>query len=366
MKIYFQILFFLCSYSLLGQDTNWIARENQLNQHLVALRQASTDQEKFERNSAFKKELLEAIQTKGAFEYPFSQLKSIGSITSPDSKFRFFNWNIELEDQTNQYFCFILKKADRGTDMEIIELIDNSITLPKKPDDILQENQWYGALYYKIIPVEKSGKTYYTILGLDAHNAISTVKIIDVLYFSGKHARLGNALFKTKKGTEKRVFFEYSKRAVMSLNYDDERNRIVFDHLSPESPGMEEFPEYHVPDMSLDAFVWQKNKWVLQEDVIGVNQQTNKTRNKVYYIDEKTGETKEITIKNKWIDPSNPDAPAGGNTHTAAMPNQEEAPDEVKEKKEKSKTDKIKKTKENEFSMTPTVATGGKKKKRKR
>lgn len=368
MRIGLTWLILFCSLHLFGQDTTLVARENQLSTLLNNLRNAGNDVEKEEANAVFKEALHETIQLKGAFDYPFSKLKSIGTITSPDDEFRFFNWNVELDDQTNRYFCFILKKSSSSEGFEVIEFIDNSVMLPRRPDDILQEDQWYGALYYKIIPVTKGGKTLYTLLGLDANNAISTVKIIDVLYFSGKHARLGNALFKTKKGTEKRVFFEYSKRAVMSLNYDEERKRIVFDHLSPESPGMEEFPEYHVPDMSLDAFVWQKNKWILQEDVVGINPETGKSKNKVYYIDEKTGETKEITVKNKWIDPSNPDAPAGGNIHTPTLPNNESVSDEKKNNKSTKKQPKIRTAKqsESEFSMTPSVASGKKLKKKRR
>jgi len=354
---------FVFSSNFFGQDSLLFQREKELHGLLADLRYANSDFEKDQANAIFKKKLYETIQLPGAFNHGFSSLKSIGTIKSPDNEFRLFNWNIERDDQSNIYFCYILKKEERSTNFIVIELIDNSFMLPARPEEILNEDQWYGALYYKIIPVKKSNKTFYTVLGLDANNAVSTVKMIDVLYFSGKHARLGNAIFKTKTGTQKRVFFEYSKRATMSLNYDAERNRIVFDHLSPESPGMEEHLEYYVPDMSLDAFKFQNNKWVLVEDVVGVNSAEKKQRNKAYFINKKTGEMDSITVKSKWIDPSNPTAPAGGNQHSAALPDDELVSDQ---KKKKEKTEKIKRKKEKEFSMTPSIATGNEDRKRKK
>lgn len=371
--VYFLIL--ISSNSFAQKDSLFVEREKELHTLLNNLRAAKNDAEKLEANTRFKNQLFEVIQLDGAFDYPFSKLKSLGSITSPDKEFRLFNWNIENDDESNRFFCFILKKEERSKKMEVIELVDNPFGPPLNTDEVLNEDQWYGALYYKIIPTKKSGKTYYTILGLDPNNAISSKKIIDVLYFSGKHAKLGSSIFKTKKGTQKRIVFEYSKRAVMSLNYDEVHERIIFDHLSPESPGMEDFPEYHVPDMSLDAYKFANNKWNLIEDVVGVNSPQNLGKNEVSYIDEKTGEMKTIKVKNKWIDPSNANAPAGGNTHTAALPENESAQNELDkknkkalqaDKKELRKQNRTWRKKENEFSMTPSISGAGKKRKTKR
>ena len=40
---------------------------------------------------------------------------------------------------------------------------------------MLSENSWFGALYYKIIPVVKN-KTYYTLLGWDGNDMFSNKK----------------------------------------------------------------------------------------------------------------------------------------------------------------------------------------------
>lgn len=362
-------LIFVCSLTFVSfgqKDSLLFDKEQELLTLLNELRAAKTDIERDEKNEAFRTSLNQALLLEGVFTYPFSKLKTLGSITSPDNAFRFFNWNVEQEDMSQKYYCFILKKDERKNEYQIIELKDNSFMLAPRPDDVLNEDQWYGALYYKIIPVTKSGKTYYTLLGWDGSNAMSSIKLIDVLSFSGKHVKLGNGIFKTKEGTQKRIFFEYSKKAVMSLNYDEQRGRIIFDHLSPESPGMEGFYEYYVPDMSYDAFVFKDNKWLFQEDVVGLNGTTNK-RITIQMLDPKSGDVVSKEVKNTWEDPSNANAPAGANIHSPALPEDETLSEQKKKNKQTEeiavKKDKKSKRKKDEFSVIPSVATGKKGKK---
>lgn len=312
----------LAGFSFAQNDSIFAQKEKQLVEYLGALRSAKNDLEKETANQKFKTYLFETIKLNGAIDYPFSGLKSMGSIKSPDNSFRLFNWNIEQDDETHKYYCYVLRFDDRKKDWKIIELIDNSMMLPPQPEDVLDENMWYGALYYKIIPFEKSGKTIYTLLGYDANNNMSHTKLIDVMSFSGSHVKLGSPVFKMDDQLLKRVFFEHSKKCVMSLNYDETRKKIVFDHLSPESPSMEGFREFYVPDMSYDALVINGNKWTLEKDVVSVNPKPSKPL--VYRHQNEKGEIVEEEIKRKtWIDPSNPNAPAGGNVHTATMPTEE-------------------------------------------
>ncbi len=347
MKGFVVLFLSIFSLSLNAQvDSLLLNREKQLSAYLDNLRNAKSDLDKETANQTFKAYLQETISLKGAFEYPFAMLKSVGTIKSPDNQFRFFNWNVEQEDETHKYFCFILKFDDKKKEWKTIELIDNSTMLAPQPEDVLDETMWYGALYYKIIPVEKSNKTYYTLLGYDANNNMSHTKLIDVLSFSGNHVKLGSPIFKIKDQVLKRVFFEHSKKCVMSLNYDEARNRIIFDHLSPESQSMEGFREFYVPDMSYDALKFVNNKWVLEEDVIGINKKSSTKSKPVVRLDiDKEGQLVRHKENGNWIDPSNPNVPAGENIHTPALPEGEiaETPSKKKNKKEESEFPPVRK-----------------------
>ena len=347
MKGFVVILFSIISvWSSAQTDSILVHREQQLSTYLDNLRNAKSDLDKEVANQTFKNYLSETILAKGAFDYPFSALKSVGTIKSPDKQFRLFNWNVEQEDETHKYFCFILKFDEKKKDWKIIELIDNSMMLAPQPEDILDETMWYGALYYKIVPFEKSSKTYYTLLGYDANNNMSHTKLIDVLSFSGNHIKLGSPIFKIKDQVLKRVFFEHSKKCIMTLNYDESRNRIIFDHLSPESQSMEGFREFYVPDMSYDALKFVNNKWILEEDVIGINKKTTSKEKSIVRVDiDNNGQLVRHKENGKWIDPSNPNAPAGENIHTPALPQGEinELPKKKKNAKEASEFPPVRK-----------------------
>lgn len=327
----FTVSFFSFSYSF-GQSLE--EREQQLVSLLNDLRSSENNQQKAIANKAFQTYLEETIALPGAFDYPFSELTTLGSLKSSDNLIRLFNWNIEQDDQSQKYYCYILRFDPKKKEYEISELKDNSIMLPAKPTEILEADMWYGALYYKILPIDKGSKTAYTLLGWDGNTSLSSMKVMDVLYFAGKSPRLGSPVFKNNGETLKRVFFEHSKKTTMYLNYDEQQDRIILDHLSPETPSMKGIYSFYVPDLSYDAYELRGNKWYLKEDVIGVNKQTA-SKITVSSYDEKSGTIKEKEIKNKWIDPSDMDAPAGGAQHVATKPEQEDGINEEETKKEK-------------------------------
>jgi hypothetical protein len=352
MKTLIFIVFIFClSRGRAQVDTLMLQREDQLVVFLKELRAATTNKDKEEKNKVFKQYLFETIQMKNAMNYSFARLSTVGTVSSEDGVIRMFNWNIEQDDQTQKYYCYILRYDERKKNYVVSELVDNSFMIPARPEEILEATDWYGALYYKIIPFSKGNKQMYTLLGYDANTSMSNIKLIDVLSFSGNNPRLGSPVFKMQTETLKRVFFEHSEKAYMSLKYEKEYERIIYDHLSPETPSMTGFYSYYVPDFSYDAFVLVKDKWILQENVVGVN---NKTSGKVkmLVLNEKTGEIEGKELKEKWISPNDPDAAAGGVEPVRAKPL---LPSEVQKNEQRKKwfTKKSKTIKPDTYSTYP-------------
>ena len=294
-------------------DSLLIKREQKLVLLLNDLRSATSNKEKEAKNCLFKDYLFETIKLENVIDYPFAELKTLGSVKSDDKKIRLFNWNVEQDDHTQKYYCYILRLDTKKKKYVTSELIDNSFMIPARPDDILEAKDWYGALYYKIINISKGNKEMYTILGYDMNTTMSNIKLIDVLSFSGNVPRLGSPIFKMKEGVLKRVFFEHSEKATMSLKYEQKYNRIIFDHLAPEDPSMTGFYSYYVPDFIYDAFIFQKEKWIYQEDVVGVNGAVQEEIT-VYTQNKRTGKLEKKELKNKWIAPSD--------IHVAKTPDQ--------------------------------------------
>lgn len=318
MKYYLVVIVSLLLTNLFSQkDTIIPYREKVLFLQLNKMRSAIKDAEKKKLNQEFKDYLLETILIPDSYTYNFVKLKTLGVIDSPDKNLRIFNWNIQLEDESNLFFGFIVRKGNKKKN-KIIELINKNIVY-EMPKEIVQESNWYGALYYKIIPTKKGKKDIYTLLGWRSNGNISNMKIIDVLQINGNHAKLGANIFQTKTEKLKRVVLEYSKKATVTVRYEPKLDRIVFDHLSPESPSMKGLYEYYIPDMSYDAYTFENDLWILKEDVIAVNE-LEKNTFKQYNIDKKTGEIKEEEVKKSWIDPSDLNAPGTQNKHTPALP----------------------------------------------
>lgn len=359
------MLFLSLPLELIGQQSNNLMDERILKKRLDQLRSIKDESLLPVYNDSFKAEFLEFLDNKVAFDYPFSTLTTVGKISSSDGQVRIFSWNVQLNPDKNIYNCIILKKKKRRDEHEIYDLKDNSEMLPMFPKETLDENNWYGALYYDIVEVNKGRKTYYTLLGYDLNNSFSHMKLIDVLYFNGRKLNLGYPLFETEEGMAKRVFMEHSKKATMTLRYDERRSKIVFDHLSPESPSMKDFREYYVPDMSYDAYNFIDDQWVLETDIIATNSEESK-KIKISRYDPKTDTIVEEEIRKKWNSPNGGNTPIQNGTHEAKTVPEEEYNTKKENTSKPKKEEKAKPQKEEEFGGVQYGNLGKGKRKRRR
>lgn len=320
MRYIVNILFISCLTSINAQvDSTLIYAENNLKITLNSLRSATDDNEKSDWNELLKAQMREVLKQPLSFSHTFTNLKTVGFIDSPDGKIRIINWNVELSDLTQLYGCFIQHFDSKSKKLLVTELFDATPRYTQRTEDVLDAAHWYGAVYYKIIPIQRGTKTSYTLLAWDGNNAMSTIKIVDVLTFQGNKPKLGSPMFKEKNTVKKRVYFEHAEKISMTLNYEQKFNRIIFDHLAPESPTLEGFYSFYVPDFTYDAFLFQSNKWVLVEDVIATNNKGPK-KITVFVKNNKTGEVEAKKVKNKWVNPEDSDSPVSGMPHVAVTP----------------------------------------------
>lgn len=279
MRRFISIIFILIvSSGLFGQSSSDMEALKKLEEQLITkLKEVRTFTERSDQikpNNEFEELLRKALAYDGAFVYPFDELgRMMGTIKSPDGAFRLFNWNLEYgEHEEQKYHCLIMKKDPRKNNFVIIELFDKSENASYQVEyEAKTEKTWYGALYYKIIPVERMGGTVYTLLGWDGNNMMSNKKIIETMQFNRTDkVKFGQAIFRAEDDKSKRrVIFQYNKQSVMSLKYQETKktNMIIFDHLSPTSPNLEGMKDWYVPDLSFDAYVLQNGKWQYVPDV---------------------------------------------------------------------------------------------------
>ena len=195
---------------------------------------------------------------------------------------RVYTWILKKDSGTYQYFGFVHYKNKSKKRYEIIALNDNSENIRRPKNEQLDNKNWYGALYYEIIYIKKKGRKYYTLLGWDGNNDVSTKKIVDVMYFSGKEIiKFGASIFRAGKTTTKRFIIEYNTNSNISVRYEKEENRIVFDHLIPIRKDLYGLYEYYVPDGTYNALKYINGKWILKNDIDANNPTSkNPTREK--------------------------------------------------------------------------------------
>lgn len=293
-------------------------KEERLNDCLLKLRSAKTDDEMDRLNTVFKKELEAFLKADGAFNYPFTLLKTVAVLDSDDGLVRMLNWNIEYTDFSYSYGGFVMKKEEGKDKVTVTELVDKTDPYTPKPDGIVDAKNWYGALYYKMIPFGHHGKTEYMLIGWDGGTTGSNFKLMDVLTFSGSTPKFGSPVFKSNRTTLKRVVYEYSNISSMTMRYDEKKARIVFDHLSPESPALEGVYSYYIPDMSYDAYQYDFDAeiWVLKEDVIMTNPDDKDGEKSFYSLNTKTGKVEKNRMNANWISPEDSELETNG-THVA-------------------------------------------------
>lgn len=360
MKIFFLLFTFLALNSRLYSQDLLEQKEIELNEKLLQLRTATTDEEMDRLNLLFKADMASFLKTDGIFKYVFKHLKTVAILDSPDESLRIINWNIEYTDFSYSYCAFVLSWDSKKKVTLVTELIDNLDPYTAKPEGIIDAKNWYGALYYKILPFKRNSKTEYLLMGWDGGTTMSNFKLIDVLTYNGNTLKLGSPVFKQKKSVINRVVFEYAEKAKISLRFEKKYNRIVFDHLSPEAQGLEGVYSFYVPDMSYDSYYYDDEMWILKEDVIAINDEEQDNTGQVYIIG-KDGNVKKKQYKKKWLNPNN-DKNLTDIQHVARTPESEEIKVEVKKDFPKQKRVK-KKDDPNKMLITTGKSKSRKKKK---
>lgn len=300
MRKFFLIICLFLVHAAIAQ--NLAELELSLSEKLQQLRKAKSNGEINKINTQFTKEMSEFVRKEGAFEFEFTLLPTVADLKSEDGLVRIVHWNLEYTDFTYSYAGFILRKDPDNETTTVYNLVDVTDPYTLIPEQVVDSKNWYGALYYRIIPVEFNDDMQYVLFGWDGATTSSNFKLIDVLVFKGNSAKFGSPLFVAKNKVQKRVVFEYADKSSMSIKMDEKRNRIVFDHLSPETPALTGIYSYYVPDFSYDAYVWEEDRFILNEDVIAVNDEAER-ESVIYVMDSKTGKAKKETFKLKWINP---------------------------------------------------------------
>ncbi len=216
------------------------------------------------------------VRSDSVLTHKFSNLRYLGQIVSPDMKIKIITWNLVLRNSPGIYYSYIIKKAESGTKNEVYKMRATYKADPPLPDGLYTDKNWYGTLYFDILPIKTSKGTFWMLFGIDYGNSVVTRKIIDVLSFTEKGTIVfGKKWFVSGEDVKSREVFEFSSDGTMSLRFESDK-KIIFDHLAPFTPQQIGEYQFYGPTAKYDAYVFKKGLWYLEENVDARNKKPKK------------------------------------------------------------------------------------------
>ena len=247
-------------------------KEDSLKVLALKIIQGRNSADRFLADSEFTKMFVRALKTKNSFHYPFDSLITISRLSPEDSSFKIFTWQMVVNDNIVRQHGAIQMRTVDGS-LKLFPLIDKSDITVNVIDTAGNNFGWIGAVYYRIIVTQYSGKNYYTLLGYDENNIRSNKKVVEVLTFENGEPIFGGSYFTVSEINPaerfgKRLILEYKKNASPRLVYDAEQNMIIYEHLIPEHEGDDPKKRYtYVGDGDYEGLKWENGKWVHIEKV---------------------------------------------------------------------------------------------------
>ena len=210
--------------------------------------------------------LVRALKINHSFDYPFPRLETVSMTYPPDSSFRIFTWQLKISDGEFKYYGAVQWNQPV---LKLVPLSDRSDELTNPEAQLLKPANWYGAVYYNIYPFKLSDQSQaWLLFGFDSYAVNDRRKIIDVMTMEQGNPVFGAPLFKMNKNlTQTRIIYQFSADAAVRVNFDEEENMIICDHLISQQGQLPGQGQTMVPDGSYEGFKLEKGYWKYIEEV---------------------------------------------------------------------------------------------------
>lgn len=153
----------------------------------------------------------------------------------PDSTFAIFTWQLILEDGADfQYFGYIYSLDGQFSP---VELQDNMSSRRVTEYSTVGSDYWASAHYYNIKAFEMpDGRIAYLLFGINGYSKFNRLRVMDVLHRENGNFYFGAPVFGEDTSTiartgKSRIILEYTYDAPLYLNFDEEYELVVMNHL---------------------------------------------------------------------------------------------------------------------------------------
>ncbi len=272
------------------------AYERNMQPLIEKVKDAPTDNERYNANEQFVQLMDEALHVDESFYWKWNLGNYVSVLTSSDRQFRIITWPVVRDNGEYECFGFVQSYNDRTDEYDVYVLNDKSDELISVNEETLGPENWLGSVYQDLVETKHEGRTYYTLIGWTGVNALTQRKVIEPILFRSNNSRpqFGQALFRREKNL-RRLVLEYSRDAMVNVRFDEQIVRtyenkkvkkngrtyniqvpheekmkmILFDEIAPMLPGMEGLPQYYVPTGTEQAYVFVNGRWELKDNAQG-------------------------------------------------------------------------------------------------
>ncbi len=221
----------------------------------------------------FVRQLVRALKINNSWLYPFDKIRDkINIINSDDNAFRIFNWEITPSNVSKRYYGAIQLPGEK---LKLIGLNDYAEQTGKGAEDsVLTGGKWFGALYYRIMSHDFQGHKVYTMFGYNAASSLSNRKLLDAMVIEDGKVIFGIPIFGVAstnfpRHRVNRFILEYKKEVQVSMNWNEEKNVIIFDKLVSQVNDPHRKYTF-VPSGQYDGLRWDNETWNYVRDLIPV------------------------------------------------------------------------------------------------
>jgi hypothetical protein len=257
---------------------------SQLREMFGMLRKSAEDSAKMVVNEEIQQQIRTILESRKGSLSLSDSIPGLVILNSENEEICFYQWNIQWRSGRHQFFGYLeVKDKERRNLWPLQERFEHG---PASDTVVCGYQDWFGALYYKIIEVSPiQGPSYFTLLGWSGDDQTITRKVIEILRINADGEPVfGGGFFEgyPKPGV-KRVVYRFSASATMNLKYENQvisarkiwnkRKRvfeteeirgmvIVADRVEPMDPLMESMFQFYIPAGDIhDGFMMEAGKW---------------------------------------------------------------------------------------------------------
>ena len=185
------------------------------------------------------------------------------SILNLEPNRKLITWHVNTTDFNCEFHGYFLEEGKKPIRLNRTEPLAAEMAFMTSTND-----DWYGCRYYNY---KQLSENQYLIMGMDISSEFDNQKIADILTINEDGTlTLGAPLFEDKEspGTYvNRIVLSFSSDASVNLNYNQDLDILILDHLEARMGLQAGQGATNIPDGTYEGYKEQDGKWMYVEKI---------------------------------------------------------------------------------------------------